>query len=607
MRIGLPRFSFFILVILIATFSQSQTITYDLENDDEYGIINSIGVIGTIDDQIQMAQHPIKSCDINNNGQLDYVTAKHDVGKFFILLDQPDLNTSSVFVPGSGNSVVVNGAAHLGSDFSVGDFNGDGIDDVLIGAMSENGDGEAFVIYGTTNFIGNGSYDINNIADVRVSFSGFSGNPDLFGSQVNSADLNNDGFDDIIIGATVAWYEGDGSGRGSIYVKYGNSNLPSIVEATEDSDIIIEGDGSFDHIGKYLVTGDFNSDNFDDLVFTSPHWPGAGADGQRGKAWILFGSENMSAHYNVAESNNEITSFAGENQSDEMAFASVADFNGDGVDDLVLSAGKYDADISFPSSNNFGRVYINFGPISPGETYDSVEDYSSQTQLAPNPQDIDYSHTYMYIDSKFGQSVASRDINGDGFDDLLIGAPGYSRWPSTGSQTNEGGAFIILGRESMEEILYASSQYAVFLSVNDVSELPNLEFGRAVNYVSTNNGKTLAAVCDVMRSKIYLFDLQDIVAIDDENHIVESTNLLKNYPNPFNSSTTIKYSLQNRSKVQISIYNLKGELITKLVDKIQESGMYYAKWDAQNVSSGVYIINMETDEMFENYKCILIK
>ena len=96
--------------------------------------------------------------------------------------------------------------------------------------------------------------------------------------------------------------------------------------------------------------GDFNNDNFEDLVFTSAYWPGAGANGQRGKAWILFGNNSLPSYFNISQTYSQITGFAGQNQNDEMAYASAGDINGDGIDDLILCAGKFDAPV-YPTPN----------------------------------------------------------------------------------------------------------------------------------------------------------------------------------------------------------------------------------------------------------------
>ncbi len=78
---------------------------------------------------------------------------------------------------------------------------------------------------------------------------------------------------------------------------------------------------------------------------------------------------------------------------------------------------------------------------------------------------------------------------------------------------------------------------------------------------------------------------------------VDNFCLFSNYPNPFNSYTKIPYHLRENVHVKISIYNLLGQEIIKLVDADQEQGYYEVIWDGKNkmgknVGSNIYIINM---------------
>ncbi len=73
--------------------------------------------------------------------------------------------------------------------------------------------------------------------------------------------------------------------------------------------------------------------------------------------------------------------------------------------------------------------------------------------------------------------------------------------------------------------------------------------------------------------------------------------LVQNYPNPFNPTTTIKYALPVESNVTISIYNLLGELVETLVNKVEQPGYFEVEWNASNLSSGMYIYSMQTKEV----------
>ena len=87
---------------------------------------------------------------------------------------------------------------------------------------------------------------------------------------------------------------------------------------------------------------------------------------------------------------------------------------------------------------------------------------------------------------------------------------------------------------------------------------------------------------------------------------------LDNYPNPFNPTTDIRYSLSKASKVQIDIYNLKGQNVKTLVSQNQEAGEHYVTWNGtdktgSSVPSGIYLYKLQTDTEIQIKKCILIK
>ena len=83
--------------------------------------------------------------------------------------------------------------------------------------------------------------------------------------------------------------------------------------------------------------------------------------------------------------------------------------------------------------------------------------------------------------------------------------------------------------------------------------------------------------------------------------------MIKNYPNPFNSSTKISYFLNKSSDVNISIYNTNGQLVDVLADRIHEPGEYSIVWNAQGYTSGVYIVKLIAGEFVDTQKMMLIK
>ena len=79
------------------------------------------------------------------------------------------------------------------------------------------------------------------------------------------------------------------------------------------------------------------------------------------------------------------------------------------------------------------------------------------------------------------------------------------------------------------------------------------------------------------------------------------------YPNPFNPQTTINFSVNNHSNIEILIYNISGQLITTLINEYRYPGIHQVRWDASNFTSGVYFAHLKTNEFIYTKKLILMK
>lgn len=83
--------------------------------------------------------------------------------------------------------------------------------------------------------------------------------------------------------------------------------------------------------------------------------------------------------------------------------------------------------------------------------------------------------------------------------------------------------------------------------------------------------------------------------------------LMQNYPNPFNLVTTLSYALPTSREVLLTIYNLLGEEVARLIDSRQDAGNYQIKWDASNLASGIYFYRFQTDDFVRTRKMLLLK
>ena len=95
----------------------------------------------------------------------------------------------------------------------------------------------------------------------------------------------------------------------------------------------------------------------------------------------------------------------------------------------------------------------------------------------------------------------------------------------------------------------------------------------------------------------------------DDNVIVQTPEVFlhQNYPNPFNPATTIKFSIQNDSKVELTIYNIKGQLVKTLVNKVLPAGEHSVVWDGEGFSSGIYFYKLKAGDFQKVKKMILVK
>ncbi len=89
--------------------------------------------------------------------------------------------------------------------------------------------------------------------------------------------------------------------------------------------------------------------------------------------------------------------------------------------------------------------------------------------------------------------------------------------------------------------------------------------------------------------------------------IPKQYDLQQNYPNPFNPTTIITYDLPVESRVQLKIYNLLGQAIATLVDEVKKPGEYSIRWDARNLSSGIYYYELITPVYTSTRKLLVLK
>ncbi len=326
---------------------------------------------------------------------------------------------------------------------SAGDINGDGFDDLIIGApgASPNGQniaGSSYVVFGSNSGFGSQL----NLSSLNGS-NGFVINGidryDNSGSSVSSAgDINGDGFDDLIIGASGASPNGQ-LAAGSSYVVFGsNSGFGSQLNLSSlngSNGFVINGIDERDYSGDSVSSaGDINGDGFDDLIIGAD---GADPNGQdtAGESYVVFGSNSsFDAQLNLSSlngSNGFVINGIDSGDYSGYSVSSAGDINGDGFDDLII--GAINADSNRQDSTGSGSSYVVFGSSSGfGASFNLSSLNGSNGFVIKGLDERDF----------LGRSVSSAgDINGDGFDDLIVGASGAD----PNGQDSAGESYVVFG------------------------------------------------------------------------------------------------------------------------------------------------------------------
>ena len=351
-----------------------------------------------------------------------------------VVFDIDDLVDAHGFVLKGGSQGVRAGQAVA----SAGDVNGDGIDDILVGApFADNRAGEAYIVFGGQDL---SLLDLSRLdAAQGITISGES-DPDWAGAAVASAgDVNGDGFDDVIVGTRYS-ENGGGQYTGDAYVIYGGQNLTDIdLSALSDSaGFAVRGLSDRDYLGRAVSSaGDVNGDGYDDIIVGAPEVDDASQQ-NIGTAYLIFGGETLStiddltqltADQGFAISGDDANDYAG------LSVASAGDINGDGYEDLIVGVPSAQSDSAL---RNQGEAYIIFGGSTLGADIDLSNPASYEGFVVSGEQALDVA----------GQDVASAgDVNGDGFDDLIVTAPYNDE-----NAKEAGATYIIFGSDAPVDV-----------------------------------------------------------------------------------------------------------------------------------------------------------
>jgi hypothetical protein len=317
--------------------------------------------------------------------------------------------------------------AHISS---AGDVNGDEYDDFLIGAEGNNSDlgyntGATYLLLGKAAADWGMDYSLSQadasfIGETPFDFSGY--------SVTSAGDVNGDWLDDFLIG-TLLNFANDGKDDSQTYLILGRATADwGINYSLSQADASFVGEARMDFAGHSIASaGDVNGDDLDDFLIGAPD--NNESDHFVGQTYLLLGKTavDWGMNFNLSQAD---ASFIGQHRFDASGFsiASAGDFNGDSRDDFLIGA---------PHNNS---------PLSPqfrGRTYRVNGRKAADWGMDYNLLLVDdYSYDGEGFQDLSGSSVASAgDVNGDGLNDILIGA-----WGNDEGADDAGQTYLVLGK-----------------------------------------------------------------------------------------------------------------------------------------------------------------
>jgi len=509
-----------------------------------------------------------------------------------------------------------------------GDINGDGYSDVIAGEPywppppSRPGDnqyesnGRFWVSFGSPS---GADYNSGRIGEDEYS---------LFGYSVSSAgDVNNDGFDDVLVGSPN-FYEGVGN-RGKTYLYFGSQNGLVDAWSLDNQD---PGFGT-----SVSDAGDVNSDGYDDVIIGAHYtaWDNM-TDTSNSSAYVFYGSHNGIDN----------TSFW-KYQMSEFLFvvvSSAGDVNTDGYSDVLVGGLKFEE----PYLNELWPWYYAFyGKVNRIQITPHIaqvlqyEEYYFNVSLR-SFSGIPVPNAEMFVEIKGANAEILNGLSTDDSGNVEYFLIGYNTGIDTiiAHATNVfDTAFIFWDDPNPVEMLSFNSstiQKDVTLNWSTSTELNNsgFEIQRAIEngklkienwnkigFVSgsgtTNAPKDYSYADRNLETGKYkyrlkqldfngnfdYFELAEVVSIG----IPDKYDLSQNYPNPFNPVTTINYDLPTDGIVTLKVYDILGRELKTLVNEMKTAGYHKIQLNAADLASGAYFYQMKAGDFVAVKKFVVLK
>lgn len=488
-----------------------------------------------------------------------------------ILIGAPFANTANGAV--SGKAYVVYGAADLDSTIDLAtspsgvteiigerpndtfgtsccilELNGDGSDDLVVGAPLALSKGMAYMIPGGPSLPAPpASIEIASTSVPMTRIFGIQ-NGSSTGSRVAGGNLSGTAATDLLVTASDM-SPGGRNDAGAIFVVPGSSSWPDTINLDDAGVTRIDGPSAGASIGLSVTTADFNLDGWDDLAIGIPR---ANPDGsvdrlEAGVVRIVFGRAVMPATIDLSVPQSGITRVLGVASRDHTG-ASVAagDVNADGYADLFMGAN---------TARRGGAVDVGKAMLLMGS--DAI------TPTVVVSYDARATASAVTLEWRLSDNVSPEDIS------VVRTGGGGTGLPITG---------IERVRPEHYRLIDAS-----------------VEAGASYRYTVATIGE----------------DVQQLFAVDVHVPSLEPATL-ESYPNPFNGRTTLSFATRESGRVRIVVYDVRGARVSTLLDEARPAGSDQLTWngrlaDGSPAPTGVYFAVMETDRIRVRTKLLLVR
>jgi len=557
--------------------------------------------------------------DFDTDGVEDFavgVEGYNNKGGCWILLMNSD-GTIKQHTPVS-HALTINDYDYFGSAIcSAGDLDGDGTNDLAIGARGDDTGGSNSGAVYILMMNSNGS--VKSSTKISSATAGFIAGDIAaacnFGSSLAYLnDYNNDTYKEIAVGMP-----GYSNFQGAIWLLSLKPDGTIQAKSRIDKNSI-PAIANFDAFGSSIAqVGDLNADNISDIAVGAP-LSEDGKDNGSGCVYLLNLNNNLtiSNSQTYSKSSTSLTNALNDLDQFGNALCSLGDLDKNGYPDLAV--GSYQSD---DGGNSSGAVYVLL--LNANGALGKVQKISNtQGSLGFT----------LPVNVQFGSALASlADIDNNGVNGIVTGLQNFSR-----DLTNLGTLDLInLYGNALTDSISANDGTNVMawstVNPNGLATSVTFEFGKTSAYGSTSTIQTINGSTD-QKAGILLTGLElntlyhyrvkatnsrgytcgqdktftTALASSIDNKIVPTELVLQNnYPNPFNNSTVIAFGLPTSSDLEVNLYNIRGEQVMTLFKGTQTAGWHTLNFNAAGLSSGTYFYKLKTGDKQLLKKMLLLK